>query len=167
MSLSQIIHTIAQPLTHLPVNIWLPLMFITAPVLVFLGKPTHDWRWRVGRLMLACVLTYFFMQLSYMTANAIMWSDYQACQSQFPDGLIQHHPECDNSNMMDSGQVLFFEYFGWLPVAGYIGFWEFLWYRLYKKNVLLTQKTIREIWLISFVILSSIPLILFALHFIT
>lgn len=127
MTLGQILYNIAEPLTHVPVNIWLPLMFITAPVLVFLGKPTTNWRLLAGRLLLAWALTYVFINLELQTGRQIIRTAYDACQSQFPYGFIQHHPECGEINIADGASSVFYLYLGWIPALAYLSVWEFVW----------------------------------------
>ncbi len=158
MSLGQIIYTIAEPLTHVPVNIWLPLMFITAPVLVFLGKPTQDWRWLVGRLLLAWVLTYCFINLSLDTSRQMIWTAYQSCQSQFPDGLIQHHSECGEINIADGLSSLFYLYLGWMPALAYLAIWELVWRIRNRRELQYGTFSVAYKWVSAFIMTIGLPI---------
>ncbi len=139
MDVIQTLYRLLEPLTHVPVNIWLPLMFVTAPVLVFLGKPTTDWRVLAGRLLLAWALTYGFAILAIEAYVRHAWDAYYACQSQFPDGGVQQNEACWDVLPSGGAGGIIFKLLGWWPALGYVTIYELAW-RIWHKNRMLKIK---------------------------
>ena len=98
------------------------IVLIGLPLAVLLAKPVRGWA-SLKRFLLLVALGYVALNAGLYTHRAIVWQIYESCQSQFPDGLIQHHPECTAPNIRDGASNIFYLYLGWLPVAIYTGFW--------------------------------------------
>jgi hypothetical protein len=125
------IYRLFETLTQVPFNFWFYLMMLTAPLLVvYTGARLRAWK-----VFLAVGCTYVLINLSLHTSRAIIWRAYEACQSQFSDGAIQHHRECGEINIADGASNVFYLYFGWIPAATYVGIWALLWRWLRRKAI--------------------------------
>ncbi len=151
-----------QIFTHVPYNFWFWLIFITAPLLVFNAKPESSADWRIDRLILAIGATYILMNFSLHTSRQIIWSAYEACQSRFSDGAIQHHKECGEINIADGASNIFYLIFGWLPATGYVGLCEFIWRWRYRR-IVRKKETYAGMVFSSVVVIIAAPVILYAL----
>lgn len=116
-------------------NYWFWLLIILIPLIVFSVKPGAPVWLRFGRLLLAIMVSYAIANGQLHWKRAQEWQAYEACQSQFPDGGIQHHKECPEIDIGDGASLVFFLYLGWLPITGYTGFWELLWRIIYQKTI--------------------------------
>lgn len=102
-------------------NYWFWLFIILIPIIVFSVRPEANlWR-RMGRLVLAIGAGYVLANVALHWSRSLKWEAYEACQSQFPDGAIQHHEECPEINIADGASNVFYLLFGWVPAAAYIG----------------------------------------------
>ncbi|MDB2414383.1 hypothetical protein N9W34_01265 [Rickettsiales bacterium] len=133
--MGDLIYIVFNYLTDVSVNFWFWLLLFTAPVLVFSVKPEVSIKIRFLRLFFAIGFTYILMNLSLHTSRHIEWATYEACQSQFPDGGIQHHAECGEINIADGASNIFYAFFGWIPATVYVGMWELLWVVFYRKKI--------------------------------
>ncbi len=159
--MAELIYDIFKHLTGVPVNFWFWLLLITAPALVFSAKPDHSFCWRVGRLVLAIVLTYGLINLGLHTYRALKWKAYNECQGQFSDGAIQHHEECGEMSITDGASNVFLALFGYIPAAGYVGFWELLWRVRYRKRIRELGNNYKGRWFSNIIIPFFIPLFLY------
>lgn len=132
------------PFTNVPFNFWLYLLFVTAPVLAFSAGPERNVWLRSGRLIVAAALTYLLLNLSHQTDQNLIRKAYEQCQSQFPDGWIQHHKECSEINTADGAHNAFLLYLGWIPAMAYVGFWELVWRRRNKSKLKKLELPIRD-----------------------
>ncbi|MEQ1887711.1 MAG: hypothetical protein ABL951_00870 [Alphaproteobacteria bacterium] len=142
-------------------NYWFWLFIILIPVMVFSVKPQPSMWLRMGRLALA-------IGVGYGLANAALhWSGtqkreaYEACQSQFPDGEIQHHKECPEINVSGGASYGFYLLFGWVPAAAYAGFFELLWRRRHRQTIRDMGAAFRGKWISNALIIFSIPVWLY------
>lgn len=97
------------------------LFIIGVQALVFTIKPSHGWRTRVFVLALATMLGHALLNIALQSHRQKERDDYQTCQNQFPDGAVQHHPECGEINIADGASNVFFLFFAWVPTVLYIG----------------------------------------------
>jgi hypothetical protein len=139
-------------LTHVPLNFWVWLLPVAAPLLVFCIKPDKKWGLRIGRLLLAIGMTYVLMNLALHTGRTIKWNVYEACQSQFSDGAIQRHEECGEINIADGASNVFYAYFGWIPAMAYVGIWEALWRIRHRRKIKEMGKEYKGKWISNIII---------------
>lgn len=142
--------------------ICLAALFLSAPLLVFSGNKIHA---RPMRLLLAITLTYIFLNLTLHSYRSARWEVYQACQSQFADGFVQHHPECGKPNIADGASIVFYALLGWIPAAGYVGLWELVRRIRYRKAIKESKHLKYKILFSNGVILFIIPLFAYILLF--
>lgn len=119
----------------MPYNFWGWLLLIVVPIFIFSATPNSSQRLRLGRIILAIGLTYILTNLAVHTHYQIKSTAYNTCQSQFPDGAIQHHEECGEINILDGGGSVFYLYLGWIPATAYVGLYELLWRIRYRKQI--------------------------------
>ena len=144
-------------------NYWFWLFIILIPIMVFsVGPRAGMWR-RMGRLALAIIVGYVLANVALQWSRAREWEAYEACQSQFPDGAIQHHKECPEINIADGASIIFYLMFGWIPAAAYTGFFELLWRRRHRQTIRDMGAAFKGKWISNALIIFSIPVWLYIL----
>ncbi len=138
-------------------NYWFWLYIILVPIIVFAVKPEAP-RWqRVGRLLLIVPICYYLLMVAAGHDHQRLWAIYEACQNQFPDGGVQHHPECKILGY-STANFTAINLFGWIPGMVYIGFWELIWHIVYRQRThiyKLEDKLVSYIfmlWAIAFIL---------------
>lgn len=144
--------------TDVPFNVWGCLLPAVAPVLVLATKPENNWKWRVGRLVLAIGITYVLWNLTINTHHHLERIEYDACQAQFSDGDWQMHEECGNPFIGNGAQTAFALLLGWIPASAYVGFWELLWRRKYRHKIKEIGAAYKKSWVSTALIISSVPM---------
>ena len=144
--MSELIYSTFIYFTYVPINFWGWLLPITAPLLVFCIGPDKKWGLRLSRLLLAVAMTYVLMNLALHTSRAIRWDEYEACQSQFSDGALQHHEECGEINIADGASNVFYAYFGWIPAIAFVGILETFWRIRYRRKINEMDKEYKGKW---------------------
>lgn len=136
--MSQQLFNLASPLTEMPFNIWLWLIPVTAPLLIFNIKHNEQNTHHLIALAAAIILTYGLMLLSIQTKFALAWDAYYACyaeQTHLRDmspersAACKHHLQGINGFAFGFAVVL-----GWIPAMGYVGLWEWVWRWRYRKK---------------------------------
>lgn len=153
----QALFNLFQFMTDISYNIWPWLLLVITPVLIFSAKPHHTASWRFLRIFLCVAMGYVLINLAYNTNYHIGWKDYEVCQSQFPDGSIQQHPECGKPPR--GIPLAFMSVMGWIPAASYAGFWEFWWRRKYAFIIHPLGKRYKGRWFSTTLIVCSVPVI--------
>lgn len=143
-------------------NFWPYLLLILLPVLVFSVSPEKKASIRIGRLVLAIGLSYIFWNLGMATHHHIEDIEYEACRSKFPDSEWQMPEECGNPFMGNGAQTVFALLLGWVPAAGYVGFWEFLWRRKHRCEIGRIGKQFKGKWFSTTLIVCSVPIWIYA-----
>lgn len=123
-------------------NYWFWLLIILVPVIVFGVKPEANIWLRIGRLVLAGGIAYLFLNFALHLNLDRRWEAYDSCRYKLSGN---HGPyEMSLALKMDeicpvkphTGPVLVTYYvLGWVPAAGYTGFWELIW-RLRHRSVI-------------------------------
>ncbi len=144
-------------------NFWFWLLIILVPLIVFSVKPQANLWLRCGRLALAILVGYVLANAALHWSRAQEWEAYEACQSQFPDGGIQHHEECPEINIADGASNIFYLFFGWVPAAAYAGFFELIWRRQHRDTIRALSETFKGKWISNALIIFSIPVWLYVL----
>jgi hypothetical protein len=131
-------------------NFWPYLFFLLPPLLIFSVRPNDEPWLRAMRTIVAVGCAYILINLSLHTHRSIIWRAYQTCQSQYPDGAIQHHDECGEINIADGASIAFYLLLGWLPGAAYVGIWELIWRRFHRHQLAERRTPLRWAWITSF-----------------
>lgn len=159
--MGELIYSVFEYLSDVPVNFWFWLVPITAPILVFSIGPKKSARLRIGRLLLAIGLTVSFVMLSLGFEYNQSWKDYNECYASHTE-LRDMSPERNRAcrhhlDRVPDSTAPFFLLFGWIPVTGYVGFWELLWHSRYRKEIKALSKNYKGKWFSYIIILTSIP----------
>ena len=133
-------------LANLPFNIWPYIFFLALPILVFIAPPSARKKRRALVLLGAIFLGYLCINASLQNGRNLVREAYDACQSQFPDGAIQHYPECGEINIADGASYAFAILFGWIPAAAYVGFWEICWRIKHRRQLQQMGKSFKGKW---------------------
>ena len=147
--MKEMIFQILDFLTDVPVNFWFWLFFITAPLLVFSVGPENRFWLRLARLVLAAVLSYVLINLSLHTSRELGRKAYNECQrkSIHPEMSQEAHEQCKHHvNTADGAANVFYFILGWIPGTAYVGIWEFLWRRRYRKILKEMGKNYKGRW---------------------
>lgn len=131
--------------------VWFSIVILSAPVLVFAAKPASSFNWRFGRLILASLIGYVFLNLANYTSNEQHWQAHIDCCTE--KGLID---QCENPiyntparacpSAPNSKSVGFLRILGWVFTAGYAGFWEFFWRLYYRKSIRSMTPSLKGKW---------------------
>lgn len=156
--MSETIYTIYEYLTDVPYNFWPWLLLIVAPALVFVIKPERNFWLRFGRLVIAIGAAYVFLNLALGAEHTNGRNAYEACyaQSQFRDMSTERYQECKHhldNNIVNDSTLAFAYLLGWIPAAGYVGFWELLWRAWYRKKIKQMGKSYKGKWFSNVIIL--------------
>lgn len=133
--MGKLIPTYFQLLTEVPINFWFWLLLFTAPCFILMAKPETPLYIRNLRILSAIILTYILINLSLYTSRQIEWKIYQNCQEQFSDGALNHHNECGLLKAGRGASTSFYLIFGLIPAIAYVGIWELLWKKFYRKRI--------------------------------
>ena len=113
-------------------NLAFPLFFV-APLILFIATPSSPQKLRIATTIAAVFCAYVFINLAIQTRYTMRWNTYEMCQSQFSDGSIQHHDECENIHVANGIPLFFYLLIGWIPGGAYVGIWELIWRRVHRK----------------------------------
>ena len=153
-----------------PMNYWLWLLFFLPPILVFSVKPQDSAQRRIGRLALAIGLGHIFINLALHLSIERDWAAAESCR----DAYSGHAGEYEKSLalMMDalcpgypnSGlPEIFYLFLGWIPTAGYTGFWELAWRMRHRAEIHALGKAFKGKWVSSALLIFSVPVWLYVL----
>jgi hypothetical protein len=149
-SASQQLFDLFTYLSDVRLNFWFYLFFLLPPLLIFSVRPEEKAWLRVARTVVAVASAYILINLSLQTHRSIIWHNYEACQSQFSDGAIQHHEECGKIDIGDGASNVFYLFLGWIPGAAYVSIWELMWRRYYHRQLAESAAPFRLRWITSF-----------------
>lgn len=147
VSASQLLYDTFGYLSDVRFNFWPYLFFIIPPLLVFsVNAAASQWQ-RIGRLIVAIALAYCFINLDLHTFMDHRFEAAASCRYKHagPDPYETHVarkldtlcPAYPNSG----ASYVFYAFLGWIPGAGYVGFWELVWRIWYRKQLKRVRKT--------------------------
>lgn len=113
-----------------PFNMALVPLLGTAPFLILLTPVRREAITHVFVILLAVLITYAFLNIALHNSRALDWVAYEHCaaNSIYRDMSVELQEECGHHiNIADGAQNVFALIFGWIPAAGYVGFWELVW----------------------------------------
>lgn len=154
-ALSALPETIYAILTGIPYNIWPWLLLITVPCLIFSTVPGDSAFLRLRRIILAIIIGYVCVNLTLHTHRAQQRAAFEQCKHELYQrgGNPEQAGECMHLvNIADGASYVFYFVLGWVPAAGYTGFWELLWRWKYRGKI-----TNKGRWFSTALIVCSIP----------
>lgn len=119
------------------------LFFMLSLLLVFSATPEALRRKRSGRLLLAIICGYIFINLAMHTHQQEQYAHYEACLemlAHLPDQPERHAACARHVNIADGASNVFFLFLGWLPSLMITGWWELLWRRRHWNKMTSLRK---------------------------
>ncbi|MCH2548360.1 MAG: hypothetical protein MK052_12240, partial [Alphaproteobacteria bacterium] len=102
------------------------------------------WRWkRTGRLLLAIMCGYLFVNLALHMQQHEQYADYEACLeslAHLPKQPERHAACAHHVNIADGASNVFLLYLGWLPALMIAGWWKLLWRRQHRNKMISLRK---------------------------
>lgn len=145
--------------------LWFSLIIMSAPALVFSARPRQSFDWQFGRLILASLLVYVFLNLSVHADIGQRWQIYNECcqekdivdQCESPANTqpVRACPEAPNSGPPQTFHLIL----GWIPAAGYVGLWELLWRVYYYRTIRSMGEQFEMKWISNVLIIFAIAAI--------
>ncbi|MEQ1890363.1 MAG: hypothetical protein ABL951_14475 [Alphaproteobacteria bacterium] len=143
----------------LRMNYWFWLLITLTPIIIFSVKPGANMWLRTGRLVLAVGFAYIFINLSLHLKLDREWEAYDSCRSEHGGSYpyekslaLKLDKICPSAPHTGPMLVTYFV-LGWVPAAGYTGFWELIWRLRYHSGVRKTGKAFKGKWLSNVLIL--------------
>ncbi len=155
-------------------NYWFWLLIILTPIIVFSVRPEANIWLRAGRLALAVGLSYILMNLALHLSVDRGWEAHNSCtfthsghegpyERSLANRLDAICPEAPDLGIAEG----LYLYFGWIPAAAFIGFWELLWRLWHRKIIRATGNAFKGKWASNALIFFSTPVWLYILILLT
>lgn len=155
-------------LTDIPMGFWLSLFFIAAPIIVFSVSPSKNMWLRLGRLLLAIGFTYICLMLFLESERSQSWENYNQCyaaHSELRDMSPERSQACiHHLDRVPDSTAVFALLFGWVPSAGYVGFWELIWRIWHRKQIKEMGKNYNGQWFSNVIIAFFIVIGAYAIY---
>jgi hypothetical protein len=163
-SMLQLLYMRYQYITDLPVNLWLWVLLVAAPVIIFAVKPENS-KLLSLRLIVASALSYLLINMTFAEEYDSAWESYNQCydsKTEFRIDSKERNDACEHhfDHLSDLDRVSAYLW-GYYFAIGYVGFWELLWRIRYRKRTAQTPNTFKWRWLSTLTILMLIPLMYF------
>jgi hypothetical protein len=124
-------------------TLFIALFFVLPFLLVFSATPEKLLWKRTGRLLLAVVCGYVAINFTLQTHQHEQYMHYESCLESLdhPPKQPERHAACAHHvNVADGASNMFFLYLGGLPALMTTGWWELLWRRQHRSQMISLRK---------------------------